>query len=195
MTGGLEHHWIRLEEGNGRGVKRIGYEVDSEAALAPEVRNGLRRENVDFEEGGDLKRDRVQRWLRFADPGGRGIELYTGMYERGVAPDNNGVKPRSSCMRRGVSRTGSRQQPSIRMCWGSRHLTGSVIARGSSVGRSLSSFARAIAQRETGFQSLLHSGGVVGTTSCAPATMPCGGGYHFAMIFCGMRRRVPSACI
>ena len=33
MTGGVEHHWILLEEGNGQGVKRIGYEVDGDAAM------------------------------------------------------------------------------------------------------------------------------------------------------------------
>ncbi len=90
MTGGVEHHWIRLEEGNATGVKRIGYEVADEAAL-DEARERLRQYNIDFQEGGDLKRDRVQRWLRFTDPGGFDIELYTGMYERGTAPDNNGV--------------------------------------------------------------------------------------------------------
>jgi 2,3-dihydroxy-p-cumate/2,3-dihydroxybenzoate 3,4-dioxygenase len=91
MTGGLEHHWIRLEEGKARGVTRIGYEVAGEAALA-EVRDRLRLQDIDFTEGGDPKRDRVQRWLRFTDPGGTNIELYTGMHERGVAPVDNGVK-------------------------------------------------------------------------------------------------------
>jgi 2,3-dihydroxy-p-cumate/2,3-dihydroxybenzoate 3,4-dioxygenase len=90
MTGGAEHHWIRLEEGNASGVKRIGYEVAGESALA-EARERLRQHKIEFHEGGDLKRDRVQRWLRFTDPGGFDIELYTGMYERGTAPDNHGV--------------------------------------------------------------------------------------------------------
>src|SRR5271156_335375 len=90
MTGGVEHHWIRLEEGNARGVTRIGYEVAGEAALV-EVSSRLRLQNIDFTEGGDPKRDRVQRWLRFTDPGGTDIELFTGMHERGGAPVNNGV--------------------------------------------------------------------------------------------------------
>jgi 2,3-dihydroxy-p-cumate/2,3-dihydroxybenzoate 3,4-dioxygenase len=90
MTGGAEHHWIRLEEGNASGVKRIGYEVAGESALA-EARERLRQHKIEFHEGGDLKRDRVQRWLRFTDPGGFDIELYTGMFERGAAPDNHGV--------------------------------------------------------------------------------------------------------
>jgi catechol 2,3-dioxygenase-like lactoylglutathione lyase family enzyme len=90
MTGGVEHHWIRLEEGNGSGVKRIGYEVADEAALS-EARDRLRQHGIGFHEGGDLKRDRVQRWVRFTDPGGFDIELYTGMFERGTPPDNHGV--------------------------------------------------------------------------------------------------------
>jgi catechol 2,3-dioxygenase-like lactoylglutathione lyase family enzyme len=31
MTGGLEHHWLRLEEGGGSGLKRVGYVVDGES--------------------------------------------------------------------------------------------------------------------------------------------------------------------
>jgi catechol-2,3-dioxygenase len=90
MTGGLDHHWVRLEEGSGQGLKRVGYEVAGEEALA-EVRSRLSEIGVDYEEGGDPAADRVQRWLRFRDPGGTDIELFTGMYERGVAPVSNGV--------------------------------------------------------------------------------------------------------
>jgi 2,3-dihydroxy-p-cumate/2,3-dihydroxybenzoate 3,4-dioxygenase len=90
MTGGTEHHWIRLEEGNGQGVKRVGYELASDEAYA-EVRDRLKAWNIDYTEGGDPSKDRVQRWLRFCDPGGTEIELYTGMWERGVAPGSAGV--------------------------------------------------------------------------------------------------------
>jgi catechol 2,3-dioxygenase-like lactoylglutathione lyase family enzyme len=90
MTGGPEHHWVRLEEGSGQGLKRIGYEVtdDSSFALA---RARLRDWGIDYTEGGDPKKDRVARWLRFVDPGGFEIELFSGMWERGVAPVNSGV--------------------------------------------------------------------------------------------------------
>jgi len=91
MTGGVEHHWIRLEEGSGRGVKRIGYELADERALEL-VRHRLTAAKMAFVEGGDLRKDRVQRWLRVVDPSGTNIELYLGMFERGVAPVNNGVK-------------------------------------------------------------------------------------------------------
>ena len=41
MTGGLDHHWVRLEEGSGQGIKRIGYEVTCEESF-PLVRASLR---------------------------------------------------------------------------------------------------------------------------------------------------------
>ncbi len=90
MTGGVEHHWLRLEEGNGDGLKRVGYEVDGEEGLA-QARGKLKTAGIQFEEGGTPAADRVQRWLRFRDPGGADIELYTGMYERGEAPANPGI--------------------------------------------------------------------------------------------------------
>jgi 2,3-dihydroxy-p-cumate/2,3-dihydroxybenzoate 3,4-dioxygenase len=90
LTGGLEHHWLRLEEGNGAGVKRVGYEVDGEAGLL-EIRARLKAAGIDYEEGGDLEVDAVQHWVRFCDPGGMDVELFTGMYERGVAPDSPGI--------------------------------------------------------------------------------------------------------
>lgn len=90
MTGGAEHHWIRLEEGGGQGVRRIGYELSDESAFST-VKKSLKEWNIDFKEGGDPAHDRVSHWLRFCDPGGTEIELYTGMYTRGVAPTNSGV--------------------------------------------------------------------------------------------------------
>ncbi len=90
MTGGLDHHWVRLEEGNGQGVKRIGYTVADEHALA-EVRDHLKEWGIEYTEGGDLPNEGVERWLRFVDPGSAPIELFTGMVERGVAPVSNGI--------------------------------------------------------------------------------------------------------
>jgi 2,3-dihydroxy-p-cumate/2,3-dihydroxybenzoate 3,4-dioxygenase len=90
MTGGLEHHWLRLEEGSGDGLKRIGYVVEDDAALV-EVRARLSAAGIPFTEGGDLASERVDHWLRFQDPGGIDIELYTRMFERGVAPMNPGI--------------------------------------------------------------------------------------------------------
>jgi 2,3-dihydroxy-p-cumate/2,3-dihydroxybenzoate 3,4-dioxygenase len=90
MTGGLEHHWLRLEEGSGDGLKRVGYVVEDEAALA-ELRTRLRAAGIGFTEGGDPAAERVERWLRFVDPGGVNIELYTRMFERAAAPAHPGI--------------------------------------------------------------------------------------------------------
>ncbi|BBX65190.1 hypothetical protein MSAS_43640 [Mycobacterium saskatchewanense] len=90
MTGGRDHHWIRLEEGTRQGVKRIGYEVTGEESY-PAIRDGLTNWGIEFTEGGDPRSDRVSHWLRFTDPGGTDIEVYSGMHERGVAPVNTGV--------------------------------------------------------------------------------------------------------
>ena len=90
MTGGLEHHWLRLVEGPTRGVQRIGYEVENEEALA-EIRRGLDEWGIGYEEGGDFRSERVQRSLRFTDPGGFDIDLFLGMAERPVAPVSSGV--------------------------------------------------------------------------------------------------------
>lgn len=90
LTGGLEHHWIRLDEGSTEGMKQVSYVVDSEADLI-EIRGRLVTAGIAVDEGGDIHRDRVQRWLRFVDPGGMNVEVFVGMVERGVAPANPGI--------------------------------------------------------------------------------------------------------
>lgn len=90
LTGGLEHHWVRLEEGPTEGMKQVSYVVDNEADLL-EIHDRLSAAGIAVEEGGDLHRDRVQRWLRFVDPGGVNVEVFVGMVERGVAPMHTGI--------------------------------------------------------------------------------------------------------
>jgi catechol 2,3-dioxygenase-like lactoylglutathione lyase family enzyme len=90
LTGGLEHHWVRLEEGPTEGMKQVSYVVDSEADLL-EIRGRLVAAGIAVDEGGDVHRDRLQRWLRFVDPGGMNVEVFAGMVERGVAPMNPGI--------------------------------------------------------------------------------------------------------
>jgi catechol 2,3-dioxygenase-like lactoylglutathione lyase family enzyme len=90
MTGGIEHHWLRLVESPTRGIQRIGYEVESEEALAG-IRDQLGTWGIAYEEGGDFRTDRVQRYLRFTDPGGFEIDLFTGMATRPVPPVSSGV--------------------------------------------------------------------------------------------------------
>jgi 2,3-dihydroxy-p-cumate/2,3-dihydroxybenzoate 3,4-dioxygenase len=90
LTGGLEHHWIRIEECPAAGIKRIAYALDTEAEYLV-IRDRLKATGIPVEEGGDIHQDKVQRWLRFVDPGGMPIELYTGMVERGIAPMYSGI--------------------------------------------------------------------------------------------------------
>jgi 2,3-dihydroxy-p-cumate/2,3-dihydroxybenzoate 3,4-dioxygenase len=90
LTGGFEHHWLRLEEGNGSGVKRVGYVVETEAELH-EVRAKLEAAGLPYTEGGNPDDERVSHWLRFTDPGGVDLELCVGMFERAVAPMNAGI--------------------------------------------------------------------------------------------------------
>lgn len=87
MTGGPEHHWLRLEEGGQPGVRRIAYELAADGAFDT-VRQRLSSRGVAYEEGGDSDSERVEHWLRFTDPGGTNIELFRNMSERGVAPDS-----------------------------------------------------------------------------------------------------------
>jgi 2,3-dihydroxy-p-cumate/2,3-dihydroxybenzoate 3,4-dioxygenase len=90
LTGGLEHHWLRLVEGPNPGMTRVAYAVDSDEELVA-TRARLQSAGIDYTEGGDVNVEHVQRWLRFVDPGGMDIEIYTGMMERGVAPTHPGV--------------------------------------------------------------------------------------------------------
>jgi catechol-2,3-dioxygenase len=90
LTGGLEHHWLRLEQGPTEGLQQVAYVIDSEADLV-EIRGRLIAAGTAVEEGGDIHRDRVQRWLRFVDPGGMNVEVFVGMVERGVPPINPGI--------------------------------------------------------------------------------------------------------
>jgi catechol-2,3-dioxygenase len=87
MTGGPEHHWLRLEEGGQPGVRRIAYELVDDHALDV-VRDRLNARGIACDEGSDSGGEHVQHWLRFTSPDGTHMELYRGMRERGVAPDS-----------------------------------------------------------------------------------------------------------
>lgn len=91
LTGGLEHHWLRLEESSQAGAIRLCYEVAHEDSLTA-VAKQLAERGMSFTEGGDMRADAVGRWLRFVDPGGMEIELFASMMERGVAPMGAGIE-------------------------------------------------------------------------------------------------------
>ena len=89
MSGGLDHHWLRLEEGS-PGAQRVAFEAVDEAALDA-VRADLVSQGIAVAEGGDMNEDRVRRWLRFVDPAGVEMELFVDMQQCPVAPPSPGV--------------------------------------------------------------------------------------------------------
>jgi len=90
MTGGLEHHWLPPEEGSGQGLKRIGYEVESEAALA-EIPGPARRLGHRLHRGRRLPHRAGPAVAALHRPGGFELDLFTGMAQRPVAPVASGV--------------------------------------------------------------------------------------------------------
>ncbi len=78
MTGGTNHHWLRLEETGQSSLARIGFEVKDRAAL-DEVVNRLDARNIPWKQADDLATDRVSEAVRFIDPDGFEIELFTDM--------------------------------------------------------------------------------------------------------------------
>ena len=78
LTGGINHHWLRLEEAGQPGLSRIGFEVMNRAAL-DEIANRLDTRGIPWKPANDLAGDRVSDAIRFNDPDGFEIELFTDM--------------------------------------------------------------------------------------------------------------------
>jgi 2,3-dihydroxy-p-cumate/2,3-dihydroxybenzoate 3,4-dioxygenase len=86
LTGGTNHHWLRLEETGASSIARIGFEVTDRAAL-DEVVNRLDSRGVPWKAANDLAGDRVTEAIRFTDPDGFEIELFTDMVSLPVPMD------------------------------------------------------------------------------------------------------------
>lgn len=85
LRGGMQHHWIALQQTATPGLQRVGIEVDDDATLdAFEQR--LQQAGIATEAGDGLATDRVDRYLRFADPAGNPLELYTDMVSMPTPP-------------------------------------------------------------------------------------------------------------
>lgn len=85
LRGGLQHHWLVLEQSADPGLARVALEVESRAELdAFEAR--LKALGVAVEAGDGLDTERVDRCLRFADPAGNPLELYCGMVAMPTPP-------------------------------------------------------------------------------------------------------------
>ena len=89
LRGGMQHHWMVLEPSTEPGLKRIAMEVADRATLDA-FEAHLRAQGVAVEAGDGLASDRVDRYLRFNDPGGNPLELYCDMVSMGTPP-----KPRT----------------------------------------------------------------------------------------------------
>ena len=86
LRGGLQHHWVVLEQSETPGLERLGIEIAGREALdAFEQR--LRERGVEVESGNGLESDRVLRYVRFRDPSGNPLELYTDMVTMPYPPN------------------------------------------------------------------------------------------------------------
>lgn len=75
LSGGTEHHWIRLVRSPKRGLVRIGYQLAEAVELDP-LKAQIGASGGKVLAGGTLADDRVDGTLRFRDPDGIEIELY-----------------------------------------------------------------------------------------------------------------------
>lgn len=84
LTGGKAHHWLRLDEADTAGLTRIGFQLTGREAL-DEVANRLDARHIAWKQADDLAGERVAEGLRFVDPDGFEIELFTDMVSLPVA--------------------------------------------------------------------------------------------------------------
>jgi 2,3-dihydroxy-p-cumate/2,3-dihydroxybenzoate 3,4-dioxygenase len=92
LTGDRNHHWIRLQENAPIGALRMGYQMVDDAALE-DVKASLTDRGIQYKEGSaTMAEDRIDNSIRFTDPGGVEVELYTEMAELSVDPVSTGVK-------------------------------------------------------------------------------------------------------
>lgn len=78
LTGGTQHHWIRLDETRPPGINRLGFQVTDRESLDI-VANRLDAKGAKWVEANDLVGDRISDAIRFDGPDGFEIELFTDM--------------------------------------------------------------------------------------------------------------------
>lgn len=91
LRGGLQHHWIVLEESAEPGLGRVALEVENRAELDA-FEAHLKVLGIPAQAGDGLESDRVARYLRFRDPGGNPIELYCDMVSMPTPPQPRTVQ-------------------------------------------------------------------------------------------------------
>ncbi|HUY19894.1 MAG TPA: VOC family protein [Candidatus Binataceae bacterium] len=85
LTGGIQHHWLVLKQSQSPGVNRVAFEMANPADLEA-IEKRLRGAGVEVERGGSLARERVDQYIRFRDPDGIMIELFTDMVTMPMPP-------------------------------------------------------------------------------------------------------------
>ncbi|MGK2942227.1 MAG: VOC family protein [Immundisolibacter sp.] len=78
LRGGMQHHWMVLEQSPEPGLGRIALEVENRAELDA-FEAHLKVLGIKAQAGDGLDTDRVDRYLRFNDPSGNPLELYCDM--------------------------------------------------------------------------------------------------------------------
>ena len=91
LRGGMQHHWIVLEESAEPGLGRVALEVETRAELDA-FEAHLKALGVAAQVGDGLESDRVERYLRFCDPAGNPIELYCDMVSMPTPPQPRTVQ-------------------------------------------------------------------------------------------------------
>jgi catechol 2,3-dioxygenase-like lactoylglutathione lyase family enzyme len=81
LRGDMHHYWLRLVAGSQNRFVRVGYEAAGPAALA-EITRRLEQRGIAVETRPDaISSDRVDQWIRFTDPDGIDVELFTHMLD------------------------------------------------------------------------------------------------------------------
>lgn len=92
LGGGYDHHWLRLEDNQQRrGLVRVGFQLAGDEALS-DVASRLDGRGIRYEEIGDLDGDGIDRGIRFTDPDGVEVDVYTDMLSRAVKPTQDVVR-------------------------------------------------------------------------------------------------------
>ena len=91
LRGGMQHHWIVLEESAEPGLGRVALEVGSRAELDA-FEAHLKALGIAVQVGDGLETDRLERYLRFDDPAGNPLELYCDMVSMPTPPQPRTVQ-------------------------------------------------------------------------------------------------------
>jgi len=91
LRGGMQHHWIVLEESAEPGLGRVALEVETRAELDA-FEAHLKALGIEVVAADGLQTDRVDRYLRFRDPAGNPLELYCDMVSMPAPPQPRTVQ-------------------------------------------------------------------------------------------------------